>query len=105
METNKPFKNIQSNTNKQVKEINKTMKDQEVEIGAIKKTQTDGILELENLGKRIGTMDASITKRIQEMEERISGIEATIQEINLSKNGKSKKFLTQNILEICDIIK
>lgn len=58
------------------------MKDQEVEIGAIKKTQTDGILELENLGKRIGTMDASITKRIQEMEERISGIEATIQEIN-----------------------
>ena len=72
------------------------MKDQEVEIGAIKKTQTDGILELENLGKRIGTMDASITKRIQEMEERISGIEATIQEINPSKkNGKSKNFLTK----------
>jgi hypothetical protein len=32
-------------------------------------------LKLENLGKRPGTIDASINNRIQEMEERISGAE------------------------------
>jgi hypothetical protein len=37
----------------------------------IKKTQTEGILKMNNVGKSIGTSDASITKRIQEMEERI----------------------------------
>ena len=42
-----------------------------VEMKAIKKTQTEGILEIENLGKGTGTTDDSITNRIQEMEERI----------------------------------
>ena len=46
---------------------------------AIKKTQTGGILEMENLGKRTGTTDMTITSRIQKMEERISGIEDMIQ--------------------------
>ena len=41
----------------------------------IKKTQTKGMLEIEKLGKRSGTADTSITNRIQEMEERISGAE------------------------------
>ena len=31
-----------------------------------------GKLEIENLGKRSGVIDASITNRIQEIEERIS---------------------------------
>jgi hypothetical protein len=35
-------------------------------------------LELENLGKRSGIIDVSITNRIQEREERISGAEDTI---------------------------
>ena len=43
------------------KEMNKTVQDLKMEIEAIKKTQTEGILEMENLGKRTGTTDASIT--------------------------------------------
>ena len=55
-----------------------------------------------NLRKQTGTTDASITNRIQEMEERISGVEETIEEIDSSvkENVKSNKFLTQNIKEI-----
>ena len=53
------------------------------------------ILEIENLGKRTGTTDTSIINRIQEMEEKISSIEGTIEEINASfkENIKSKIFL------------
>jgi hypothetical protein len=31
------------------------------------------MLEIETLGKKSGTIDVSISKRIQEMEEKISG--------------------------------
>ena len=56
-------------------------------------------LEMENLGKRSGITDVSITNRIQEIEKRISGIENAIEEINttVNKNSKHKKLLTQNI--------
>jgi hypothetical protein len=37
-----------------------------MEIEAIKKTQSEANLEMENLGKRTGTTDTSITHRIQE---------------------------------------
>jgi hypothetical protein len=43
-------------------------------------------LEMENLGKRTGMTDASIINRIQDMEERISGIEDN------KENAKCKKF-------------
>ena len=51
------------------------------------------MLEVENLGKRTGTTDASITNRIQEMEERISDIEDTVEEIDppVKENAKCKK--------------
>ena len=49
---------------------NKTFQDLKMEIEAIKKTQTEGILEMENLVKRTETIDTSITNRIQEMKER-----------------------------------
>ena len=54
---------------------------------------------MENLGKGTGTTDASITNRIQEMEERISGVKDTIEEIDslVKDNVKSNKFLTENI--------
>jgi hypothetical protein len=54
---------------------------------------------MKNLGKRRGTTDESITNRMQEMEERLSGLEDTIEKIDTSakENVKSKKFLTQNI--------
>ena len=37
---------------------------------------------MENLGKQTGTTKTSITNRIQEIEERISGTEDTIEEID-----------------------
>ena len=54
-------------------------------------TQTEEILNMENLGKRWGTTDARITNRIQEMEERILGTEYTIEEIDslIKENVKS----------------
>ena len=41
------------------------------EIRSIKKTKTEGTLDMENLGKQWGTTDASITNKVQDMEERI----------------------------------
>ena len=54
---------------------------------------------MENLGKWIGTAETSITNRIQEIEERISNTEDTVEEINslIKEQNKSNKFLTQNI--------
>ena len=65
------------------------------------------MLEIENLSIRLGTTDVSITNRIQEMEERISGAEDTLAEIDSStkENLKSNKSLTQNIQEIWDTVK
>jgi hypothetical protein len=42
-----------------------------MELEAIKKIQLKATLEMENLGKRTGTIDTCITNRIEEMEERI----------------------------------
>jgi hypothetical protein len=47
----------------------KRLEDLKMEIEAIKKTQREETLEMENLGKKAGTPDTSITNRIQEMEE------------------------------------
>jgi prefoldin subunit 5 len=56
-----------------VQDLNKTIKDLKLEVETIKKSQRKTTLGIENLGKRSGAMDASITNRIQEMEEKISG--------------------------------
>ena len=61
------------------------------------------MLEIETVGKKFVTIDASISNRIQEMEERISGAEdMCIENIGttIKENGKCKKILTQNIQEI-----
>ena len=64
------------------------------------------ILYTETLGKQTGTTAGSVTNRIQEIEERISGAEDTIEEIkSFVKENKSNKNLTQNILEIWDTMK
>ena len=47
----------------------------------MKKTQTEGRLDMENLGKQTGTTEKSTTNRIQEMEERISDTECKRMEI------------------------
>ena len=77
-----------------MKELNKTIQDLKNGSRNIKKSQRETTLEIENLGKRYGAIDASITNRIQEVEERISGAEDTIENIvsTMSKrmqNGKS----------------
>jgi hypothetical protein len=60
-----------------------------MEIELLKKTQKETTLEMENLGKRSGNKDASITNRIQEVKERISGIEDidTIVKIQKAKSS------------------
>jgi hypothetical protein len=44
--------------------VNKTAQDLKLERETIKKTQMEATLEMENLGKRTGTTDTSITNRI-----------------------------------------
>jgi hypothetical protein len=99
----KVLKEKQENTTKQVEvlkekqamEMNKTKLDLKKEVDTIKKTQSEGTLEIETLGKKSGTIDVSISNRIQEMEERISGAEDAIENNNqtkckVEKNPKSK---------------
>ena len=78
-----------------------------MEIETIKKSKRETTLEIENLGKKSGVIDASITNRIQEIEERISGAEDTTENIDttVKENLKSKKLLTQNIQEIQDTMR
>ena len=75
---------------KEVKKIKKTnqadegtVKALKIEIEAIKKTHTEGILKMENLSKWTGTTDVGIAYRMQRMEERLSGIEG-MREVNSS---------------------
>jgi hypothetical protein len=72
-----------------------------MEVETIKKTQKETTLEIEILGKKSGTIDVSTTNRIQEMEERISGAEDSIEnmDIKIEENAKCKKILTKNIQE------
>ena len=74
---------------------------------AMKQTETENWLDMENLGKQTETTESIITNRIQEMEERISEAEDTIEKINaqIKEISKSNKFSSQNIQEIWDIIK
>jgi hypothetical protein len=84
--------------------MNKTILDLKMEVDTIKKTQSEAMLEIENIGKIPGTIDARISNRIQEMEERMSGVEDSIKNISttIKENAKCKRILTQNIKEIQD---
>jgi chromosome segregation ATPase len=106
-ETQKSIKELQENTTKQVMELNKTIQDWKREVETIKKTQSETTLEIETLGKDSGTIDASISNRIQELEERISGAKDSIENRGtaIKENAKCKKILTQNIQEIQDTIR
>lgn len=55
---------------------------------------------VENLGKQTGDTDVSTTNRIQDIEERILGVQDTIEEIHLlvKEIVKSKKILDTNHL-------
>jgi hypothetical protein len=73
-----------------------------MEVETIKKSQKETTLKIENLGKKSGTIDASITKRIQEIEETISCAEDSIENIDttIKENAKCKMILNQNIQDI-----
>jgi recombinational DNA repair protein RecR len=85
--------------------MNKTIQDLKMEIETIKKSQRETTLEIENLGKRSGVINSSITNRIQ--EESISGAEDSIENIDttVKENARCKKLLTQNIQEIQDTMR
>ena len=84
--------------------MNKTIHNLKIKIDTIKKSQREITLQIENLGKRSGVIGVSITNRIQEIEERISGVEDSMENIDtkVKENEKCKKLLTQNIQEIQD---
>ena len=70
-ETQKSLRELQENTTKQVMELNKTIQDLKMEVETIKKSKRETTLEIEDLEKKSGNIDASITNRIQEIKERI----------------------------------
>ena len=85
-------KEMEEKKNKKLEEMNKSLKESQDDYektikqvrgnwNRVKKTpQTKGTLEMKNLGKWTGTTDASITNRMQEIEERISSAEDRIEE-------------------------
>ena len=73
--------------------MNKTIKDQKMNIKTMKKSQRETTLELENLEKRSGAIDISITTKIQEIEERFSSAVDTIEnpDTTIKENAKKQK--------------
>jgi hypothetical protein len=61
-----------------------------METETIIKSPLEASLEMESLGKRSGATDASIINRIQEIEERISGVEETIEDIDTAIKENTK---------------
>jgi prefoldin subunit 5 len=71
-------------------DLNKTIQDLKRKVETIKKTQRETTLEIETLGKKSGTIDVSISNRIQEMKERISNAENSIENrpTTITENAK-----------------
>ena len=82
-------------------------KEFKMETDTIKKTLKEITLEVEHLKKKSGVTEASISNRLQEMEERISEAEDHI--VNIDKTARedaeNKKLLTQNVQEIQDTMR
>ena len=63
-------------------------------------------MQIETLGKKSGTINASISNRIQEMEDRISGAEDSIENMDTTiKKCKIQKGPKTNIQEIQDTMR
>jgi hypothetical protein len=58
------------------------------EVDKINKAQSEVMLEIQTLRNRSGNIDASISNRIQEMEERISGEEDSHVQRTWAKQSK-----------------
>ena len=57
----------------------------------MKKALKETTLEIETLGKKSGTRDVSISNRIQEMEERISDAEDSIENMDTTIKENAKR--------------
>jgi hypothetical protein len=78
--------------------MNKTTQDTKMEIKTIKNHKRRQPLEIENLGKRSGVIDASITNRIQEIEETISGAEDTTENLDTPfRSTPAQDFLASGV--------
>jgi predicted RNase H-like nuclease (RuvC/YqgF family) len=87
--------------------LNKNIQDLKMEVETMKRTQKETTLDIETLGNKSGNIDVSISNRIQVTEERISGAEYSIENMDttIKENAKCKKILTQNIQEIQDTVR
>ena len=87
----KKFEEMSKSVNeKTIKQVMETVQDLKTEMESMKKSQTEDRLAMENLGKRTETSETSITKRIQEIEERISDSEDTTEKLNaLTKENRN----------------
>ena len=123
---NKSLKEVQENLGKQVeaikeetsplKKYSKTQTGEgnkqggprpRVEVETIKKTQMEATLEMKNLGKRSGITDESTSNKIKDIEERISSVEDTLEDIEttVKENSRYRKLLAHNIQEMQDTMK
>ena len=93
-ETQKSLKELQEKTTKQAMELHKTIQDLKMGVETMKKTHRGTTLEIETLGKKSWTIDVSISNRIKEMEERISGAEDSIENMDTTtkENAKCKTY-------------
>ena len=66
--------------------MNKTILDLKWEVDMIKKTQSKATLEIETLGKKSGTIDVSISNRIQEQKR-----ESQVQKIPYRTSAQQSK--------------
>ena len=65
-------------------------KDFKLEMETIKKTLKEATLEVENLKKKSEVTDASISNRLQEMDERISGPKTTLKTLTQQSEKMQK---------------
>ena len=68
-EMSKSVNDTLGNQEKTIKQVMETVQELKTEMETMKKTQNEGRLDMENLGKRTETSGTSITNRIQEIEE------------------------------------
>ena len=83
------LKELQKNTTKQVKELNKTIQDLKMEIETIRKSQREATLNTETQERDPESqMQASPTE--YKREKRISGAEDTIENIDTTVKANAK---------------
>jgi hypothetical protein len=71
--------------------LKKTIWDLKMEVETLKKSQRETTLEIEILRKKSGTIDVSVSNRVQEMKERISGTEDSRENMDTTIKENAKR--------------